>query len=121
MGQGVGALHHIALRVEDVERAVFFYHEVLGLPVLRRNTDRGELRSVWLSAGLVVVMLETALRGEGPSSGSAHVLAFEVADLGLWTEALERQGVAIDDRTDHTLYVRDPDGHRVGLTIFPTS
>ena len=26
--------------------------------------------------------------------------------------------VPVDDRTEHTLYVRDPDGHRVGLSDY---
>jgi hypothetical protein len=29
-----------------------------------------------------------------------------------------RAGVAVRDRTANTLYVQDPDGHRVGLSVF---
>lgn len=110
-------LHHLALRVADVERALAFYAGVLGLPELRRAHDeRGTLRAAWLGAGTVVLMLERRLRGAGPEDGSAHVLAFAASDLHAWQRRLAEAGVALDDRTEHTLYVRDPDGHRVGLS-----
>ena len=64
-------------------------------------------------------MLEKALRGAGPASGSGHVLAFEAEDLGRWEGRLAAAGVPIDDRTAETLFIRDPDGHRVGLSVYP--
>jgi hypothetical protein len=39
--------------------------------------------------------------------------------LGPWETRLAEAQVALDDRSESTLYVRDPDGHRVGLTVFP--
>jgi len=41
-----------------------------------------------------------------------------VDDLTKWEERLAATGIAIEDRTAHTLYLRDPDGHRVGLTTY---
>jgi catechol 2,3-dioxygenase-like lactoylglutathione lyase family enzyme len=112
-------IHHLALRVADCERSCVFYSGLLGLPVLRRASEGAALRSIWLKAGDVVLMLERSLRGPGPEAGSAHVLAFAVADLSAWEERLVRSGVPVEDRTAHTLYVRDPDGHRVALSAFP--
>jgi glyoxylase I family protein len=115
----VRGLHHIALRVADVERALAFYAGVLGLTERRRFEEPdGRLRSVWLQAGTLVLMLEQRLRGAGPEAGSGHVLAFAVGELASWEARLAAAGVAIDDRTAHTLFVRDPDGHRVGLSVF---
>ena len=118
-GEPVGAVHHLALRVADVERAREFYAGLLGLAEERRfaETD-GRLRSVWLQAGPLVLMLERQLRGTGPETGSGHVLAFAVSDLPAWQARLAAAGVAVDDRTPHTLFLRDPDGHRVGLSDF---
>ena len=111
-------LHHIALRVADCERASAFYSGVLGLPEVRRIADAGSgLRAVWLAAGDTVIMLEKALRGTGLEEGSGHVLAFGVADLRTCEERLDAAGVPVDDRTAETLFVRDPDGHRVGLSV----
>jgi catechol 2,3-dioxygenase-like lactoylglutathione lyase family enzyme len=112
-------IHHVALRVLDPERASAFYAGVLGLPVVRRAEEEGRLRAVWVRAGAAVVMLERALKGAGPPEGSGHVLAFAAADLATWEERLAAAGVPVDDRTAATLYVRDPDGHRVGLSVFP--
>jgi catechol 2,3-dioxygenase len=109
-------LHHLALRVSDCERSLAFYSGLLGLSEVRRIQDGGALRAVWLAAAGVVIMLEKSLRGAGPASGSGHVLSFAAADLASWEERLAAAGVPIDDRTAETLFVRDPDGHRVGLS-----
>jgi catechol 2,3-dioxygenase-like lactoylglutathione lyase family enzyme len=109
-------IHHLALRVRDLERAAAFYGGLLGLPVLQRNDEAGVLRSLWLGAGESVLMLERALAGAGEGAGSGHLLAFAVEDLEVWEARLREAGVTIDGRTPHTLYLRDPDGHRVGLS-----
>lgn len=113
-------IHHLALRVSDIPRALAFYEGLLGLRAVRRNHEGGELRSVWLRAGDAILMLERELSGAGPERGSGHLLALAVEDLAAWQEKLDRAGVAIEGRTAHTLYLRDPDGHRVGLSTYPT-
>ncbi len=109
-------IHHLALRVADVERSRAFYGDLLGLPELRRFEEEGRLRSVWLQVGEAVLMLESRLRGRGADHGSGHLLAFPVDDLPAWTRRLAAAGISVLDRTEHTLYLRDPDGHRVGLS-----
>jgi diguanylate cyclase (GGDEF)-like protein len=105
--------------VEDVERALAFYRDLLGLPQSKTfPAEDGSLRSAWLDASGVVVMLEKSLRGAGPADGSGHVLALAIPDLGAFEERLAGAGVAVEDRTAHTLFVRDPDGHRVGFSSF---
>lgn len=121
-------IHHLALRVADVEQAVSFYAGVLGLPVLRRQQDDDTgLRSVWLDTGGTVLMLERRLARTGSDTGSGHLLAFDARSpdvappdvLLTWEQRLADAGVSLDGRTDHTLYFRDPDGHRVGLSVHP--
>jgi catechol 2,3-dioxygenase-like lactoylglutathione lyase family enzyme len=112
-------IHHLALRVADVERSRAFYSGFLGLPELRRFEEEPEgLRSVWLAAGKTVVMLEKRLKGLGPDAGSGHVLALAVDNLREWEERLGAAGIAVEERTAYTLYLRDPDGHRVGLSVY---
>jgi catechol 2,3-dioxygenase-like lactoylglutathione lyase family enzyme len=113
-----GAIHHLALRVSDPVRSLAFYGGVLGLVEMRRFEDGGVVRSIWLDAGGVVLMLERTLKGGGGDSGSGHVLAFSVDALRSWEQHLEERGIPVTDRTASTLYVSDPDGHRLGLTVF---
>ena len=112
-------IHHLAVRASDPETVAAFYSGVLGLPELRRSEDATGLRAVWVQAGDMVLMIERSLKGEGPAAGSGHVFVFAVEDLTAWERRLEAAGVAVDDRTEATLYVRDPEGHRVGLSVYP--
>ncbi|HEY3121726.1 MAG TPA: VOC family protein [Vicinamibacteria bacterium] len=114
-------IHHVALRVADCERSAAFYSGVLGLRETRRFEESGSLRSIWLAAGEATLMLERALKGAGRDDGSGHLLAFAVDDLPGWERRLALAGVAVQDRTAATLYLQDPDGHRVGLSVFRAS
>ncbi len=110
-------LHHLAVEVRDLARSEAFYAGVLGLPVLRRLADDGgRPRAIWLALGDAVLMLERRLKLAGPGPArAAHLPALAVHDLAAWRARLAAAGVAVADRTAHTLYVRDPDGHPVGL------
>ena len=108
----------MALRVTDVERCLHFYRDVLGLSELPLAPGVTATQASWLRTGDVVLMLERTLRGRGAASGSGHVLVLAVDDLSAWEARLTRFAVTLDDRTPHTLYVRDPEGHRVGLSTY---
>lgn len=112
-------VHHIALRVEDPERAARLYGGFLGLEEVRRLEDASGVRALWLRAGDTILMLERERRGRGEPAGSGHLLAFRVHDLARWSARIEQAGLTVDDRTEHTLFLRDPDGHRVGLSDYP--
>ncbi len=115
-------IHHLALRVADLERARAFYGDVLGLTESRRfEHPDGSPRSIWFEAGDALLMLETRLAGSGAEQGSGHLLAFAIDDRERWAERLAQAGVPVLERSAHTLYVRDPDGHRVGLSSYPTA
>jgi glyoxylase I family protein len=111
-------VHHLAFRTRDLAQLEHFYVHALGLAVVRRN----EGRSVWLDAAGSIVMLELAEPGEpAPAPGAMELVAFEVAPetRALYTDRLTRAGVTLDGSTDFTLYVRDPDGRRIGLSSYP--
>ena len=112
-------IHHVAIRVADPAASLAFYSGVLGLPEVRRAQEGGRVRSIWVRAGDAVVMLVREIKGGGPAAGSGHVLVLEVDDLDNWVRLLERAGHPPVARTETTLYVADPDGHRVGLTVYP--
>lgn len=116
------AVHHIALRCADVERTAAFYETVIGLKRNSALNDERGLRAIWLSAGSTIVMCERREPGE-PSAfdGDMNLVAFAV-DVSEWSElerSLASSHVAIDGSSNFTIYLRDPDGRRVGLSSFP--
>lgn len=86
-------------------------------------TQRNEERSIWLDAGGTILMLEKRDEGEpAVPVGSKDLVAFAVSRsvgfVGL-SERLAAAGIVIEARTAYTLYVRDPDGRRIGLSSYP--
>jgi catechol 2,3-dioxygenase-like lactoylglutathione lyase family enzyme len=111
-------VHHLAFRTANLDRLERFYVDALGLAVVRRD----EARSVWLDAGGALVMLEMRGHDEpAPPSGSKELVAFTVdpGSRAVLVDRLERARVEIEATTEFTLYVRDPDGRRIGLSSYP--
>ena len=109
-------IHHLALRTRDLERLERFY---LRLGLERTRAQPGY--SVWLAMGDAVLMLELAEPDEpAPDPTSRELIAFavETDELSRIEAELAAQGVVIEDRTAHTLYFRDPDGRRVGVSDY---
>lgn len=113
-------IHHLALRTRDVPRLLAFYEGAIGLTVVKRSG----MKSVWLDAGGSLVMLEAAEEGEPPVPiGTMELTAAFVIDATERADVearLEAHGATIEARTSFTLYVRDPDGRRIGLSAYPT-
>lgn len=112
-------VHHLALRTADLPRLERFYVEALGLAVIQRPDGD---RSVWLDAGGTIVMLERSDEGEPPiPAGSKELVAFTVAPetRAFCIERLAGAGVPVEATTKYSIYVRDPDGRRVGVSSYP--
>jgi glyoxylase I family protein len=123
-------LHHFAVQVHDLEGAVRWYRELLELPLLREwHDDKGALRSVWLRlSGDAFLALERCARppetkGETWADRELgyHLVAFRIApgERLLWEQRLAERGVPIEHRTQWTVYFRDPEGNRIGLSHHP--
>ncbi len=123
--------HHLAIQVKDLKAAERFYVEVLGLKVVKRwpreDGGPGE-RSLWLSVGLgeEFLALEACDADRPPTPfrdphGGLHLLALRIqaADRADWERKLAQLGVEVVHRTRWTLYLRDPEGNRLGLSHFP--
>ena len=112
-------LHHLALRSRDVDALERFYVDVLGLACVRRDGGR----SVWLALGDGVLMIERAAQAEPrPDPRGLELIALSAADVAARdaVEArLRERGVSIEARTSHTIYFRDPEGRRVGVSTYP--
>jgi catechol 2,3-dioxygenase-like lactoylglutathione lyase family enzyme len=122
--------HHLAIQVKDLAAAERFYVEVLGLQVVKRwpREDGPGERSLWLSVGASEEFLALeACDKEQPQKpfrdphGGLHLLALRIlaSDRAAWEQKLTAKKVEIVHRTRWTLYLRDPEGNRLGLSHFP--
>lgn len=124
-GAGVAAryvqpvrVHHIALRCNDITLAEAFWTSLFGLAPVRRDGNR----AVWLALGDAVLMLERAEPGEArPPDGAMDFIALAVTapQRGDFLARCAASGVGVEHQTAHTVYVRDPDGRRVGVSSYP--
>lgn len=116
---------HVHLKVSDLERAVDFYREALGLEVTQRVGDS----AAFMSAGGYHhhLGLNTWESRGGPPPGRGTTGLFHVAflypsrtALAVAYRRLLSVGVPLDGAADHgvseALYLRDPDGN--GLELY---
>ncbi len=115
---------HVHLKVSDLDRALRFWRDVIGLEEQQRMGDR----AVFLSAGgyhhhIALNTWESAGGSPPPpgSTGLYHV-ALLYPDRRSLAEALRRvldAGIELDGASDHgvseALYLRDPDNNGVEL------
>lgn len=119
MPESIGSIGQIAFTVRDVDLALSFYRDVLGLPFLfRAGPDLAFLR-----AGEVRLMLSTP-QGAGTIGGNS-ILYFRTDDVETAYRVAVERG-ASEERppqvaatmSNHSLwlaFLRDPDGNIVGL------
>ena len=129
-GPRTHGVHHVAIQVRDLAAMEKFYGGVLGLQVLRRWQGEDGERSIWFDLHdggfLAIERVDGAPR---PREGfytddlGIHLvaLAIERADRDSWEAHLTAAGHEIVHRTDYTIYVRDPEGNRVGLSHWPNA
>lgn len=113
----IADIHHVSLNVADVERALVFYRDTLGLGQLPRP-DFG-FGGAWLDAGegRQVHLIEANV----PADLGQHV-AFRVDDLDSVVATLRAAGIEVDDprpvgdTSIRQTFLSDPDGNRLELT-----
>jgi lactoylglutathione lyase len=96
----VKKLLHTRMRVNDLERTVKFYQDVLQLKVSRRSVSPRGAQIVFLQTPNSEEEIEICFL---PNSPSVQVqpdlmhLAFEVDDLAAFTRAIEQKGYQLSD------------------------
>ncbi|HEX7027898.1 MAG TPA: VOC family protein [Gammaproteobacteria bacterium] len=115
----VSEIGQIAITVSDVQSALKFYRDTLGLTFLFSPSP--EL--AFLMAGSVRIMLTTP-QGSG-KVGNNSILYFKVSDIESTHAKLVKRGAQNERKpalaaklADHELwlgFLRDPDGNLVGL------
>jgi catechol 2,3-dioxygenase-like lactoylglutathione lyase family enzyme len=119
MSTSLGPIGQIAYTVSDVPRAVEFYRDALGVPLLFQAPPG----LAFFDCGGIRLMLS---QPEGDfKPGSSSVVYFRISDIAATHRALVSRGVSFVDEPhliakmpDHELWMcffKDPDGHTLAL------
>jgi lactoylglutathione lyase len=118
-------LLHTRYRVDDLERSIRFYRDVLGLEEVRRHKSPRGSELVFLKAPLSEETIELChFPSSGPVSVQADLthLAFEVESLAAFGEHLARLGLKYSDGPTYKpdgsggfAFVDAPEGYEIEL------
>lgn len=114
---GLHEIGQIRIQVTDVDRAVIFYRDALGMSFLYAFPGM----AFFDVDGVRLMLVEP----EGRDFGGVSAIYYRVADIGLAVKTLESRGVAFDDQP-HVVhrdpaydlwmaFFRDPDGNILAL------
>lgn len=108
------AVHHVSINVSDVEAALAFYVDRLGLTARTDRPDFG-FPGAWLDAGNQQVHL---IQGDAPPNVGQH-FAVQVADLDAAIAELRAGGVDVTDvfavGPARQAFLSDPSGNGIEL------
>ncbi|MCB0121192.1 MAG: VOC family protein [Caldilineaceae bacterium] len=118
---GITKIGQVAIMVEDVDRAITFYRDVLELPFLFRYGDLA-----FLQCGEVRLLLEKPPENpQGAATPGNSILYYQVPDIQQAYSSLKERGVPFIDEphmiakmADHDLWMvffRDSEGNTVAL------
>jgi catechol 2,3-dioxygenase-like lactoylglutathione lyase family enzyme len=107
----------ITVSTQDIDRAVDFYGEVLGLPELKRW---GNMPGVEFETGnLTIAVMQSEAFGVEPHTNNhpiaLHVDDFEAAKQELASRGVEFQGETLDSGVCYQAFFADPDGNMLAI------
>lgn len=115
----IKGIDHVAIAVTDMDRAIEFYSEILGLKVHHDGRKEGASKKSFLGtkSATLVALTEVHNRGKGKGfvEGVSHV-AFSVDDAEKTSKVLKERGVEfIEEKADKdgkgkAYHFLDPDG-----------
>jgi len=108
---------HASVIVSDTQRALAFYHDVLGLPVLANRPDLG-YPGAWLGVGdqqihLLQLPNPDPVSGRPLHGGRDRHIAIAVRDFQQLIQTLDDHGLpyTLSKSGRAALFIRDPDGN----------
>lgn len=120
-------IDHVALTVQDVERSVAWYRDVLGLE-RRHEAIWGKMPAVMYAGETAVALFQATSRSPAPGPEHANTtvmrhLAFQVDRANFLRAQSELRGRGIlvafeDHQISHSIYFHDPDGYEIELTTY---
>jgi predicted enzyme related to lactoylglutathione lyase len=114
----VTGVDYVSVPTRDLERAVAFYGETLGLP---RSVYRPERHFAEFETGTVTLsVVDPERMGIGSFQPNANHIALQVEDVAAARATLEERGIAfagdtIDTTVCHMAIFADPDGNALML------
>ncbi len=111
----------VVLKVQDLERSIKFYQEIIGLQVLSQDERQAALTADGKTTLVTIVQPEGVKPHAGRSSGLYHyaILLPSRAALSVFLRHLVETGVhfgASDHLVSEALYLNDPDGN--GIEVY---
>lgn len=119
--RNITGIHHVALKacgIEDFNKTVKFYNEILNLPVVR-TWGSGDNLGIMLDTG--AGLLEIFSNGDGyPGQGAVRHFAFSVEDTDACIEAVRAAGYTVTkEPTDIVIGSVPPYPARIAFCIGP--
>ncbi len=120
----IQALDHVALIVQDMERAMKWYHDVLGMERRYQDVWTGKRDPVVMATGDVHVALFLSRSADDIHAHSMNehfALRMDRTNFEQARQELEEQGITFkvsDHKICHSLYFFDPDGNQIEITTF---
>ncbi len=117
----ITGVHHIALKcqgIEEFEKTLVFYHEILGMPIVRTwGEGDGSAAMLDTGAGMLEIFANATDR---LSAGALRHLAFAVEDTDACVAAVRAAGYEITmEPTDIVIASRPPYPARIAFCIGP--
>jgi len=112
---------HIGINVDDLERSIAFYTQVLGLELIERREVR-HLKIAFIKLGDTEIELVEGSRSHERADGIVNHLALAVRDIDAVVEHLRRHKVELIDEAPREIwdgcriaFFRGPDGEKLEL------
>jgi catechol 2,3-dioxygenase len=112
---------HVNIKVEDLERSIKFYEDVIGFRILERTMTSAKLTTDGKTSILSLEQPENVIPKQGRTTGLYHfaILLPERSDLANIVVHFVEKGIrfaASDHLVSEALYLDDPDGN--GIEIY---
>ncbi|AMX84791.1 glyoxalase [Geobacillus subterraneus] len=113
----------VNMKVENIERSIVFYEQVIGFQVLGRTDRTASLTADGQTVLLFIEQPENVIPKRGRTTGLYHfaILLPTRADLGRVLNHLLRIGYPLQGGADHwvseAIYLADPDGNGIELYV----
>ncbi|MBU8906296.1 VOC family protein [Desertibacillus haloalkaliphilus] len=111
---------HVKIKVENLQRSIEFYQDILGFSVLEKTISTAKLTTDGKTSFLSLEQPENVIPKQGRTTGLYHfaILLPDQSDLANIVVHLVDKGIrfgASDHLVSEALYLNDPDGNQIEI------